>query len=143
MRTFILIITILVSNYLFGQTNTNNDDRPYPLTDAEFQKEASNSYSTAKNELNLIYKKILTIYKSDTTFINNIKKSQRIWIKFRDAELAVKFPNENYHGGGKWGSICKIGYLNHLTRQRIKTLNIWLVGIEEGDVCGGSVRRKD
>lgn len=142
-KIIILITTILISSHLFAQTAAENDERPYPYTDTEFQEEAYRSYTEADKELNIIYKKILTVYQSDTAFINNLKKSQRIWITFRDAELAVKYPNEDYHGGGKWGSICKLGYLNDLTSQRIKTLKIWLIGIEEGDVCGGSIRGKD
>ncbi len=61
--------------------------------------EASNSYKQADKELNDIYKTILSEYKSDTIFIKNLKASQRIWISFRDAELKVKYP-ENESGMG-------------------------------------------
>ena len=33
-----------------------------------------------------------------------------------------------------------IPYLDELTKSRIKTLKVWLDGIEEGDVCSGSVK---
>jgi hypothetical protein len=33
--------------------------------------------------------------------------------------------------------------LKELTEERIKKLNIWLVGIPEGDACNGSVKMKE
>jgi hypothetical protein len=33
--------------------------------------------------------------------------------------------------------------LKELTEERIKKLSIWLVGIQEGDVCNGSVKIKE
>ena len=36
--------------------------------------------------------------------------------------------------------MCEASYLDELTKSRIKTLKVWLDGIEEGDVCSGSVK---
>jgi hypothetical protein len=47
---------------------------------------------------------------------------------------------------GYYGSVhpmCVAMYLTQLTEERIKILRIWLDGIEEGDVCCGSVKSKD
>ncbi len=114
----------------FSQTETNMNDS------------AAASYHKADAELNKIYKTILSEYKSDTLFIKNLKASQRIWITFRDAELKVKFPET---APGYYGSIfpmCYSGYMEQLTRERIVTLKQWTEGIEEGDVCAGSVKVK-
>jgi uncharacterized protein YecT (DUF1311 family) len=62
-------------------------------TQAEMKAAASQSYQEADQELNAVYKQILTLYKTDTTFIANLKESQRIWIRFRDAELAMLYPD--------------------------------------------------
>ena len=36
--------------------------------------------------------------------------------------------------------MCEAIYLNELTKSRIETLKTWLEGIEEGDICSGSVK---
>jgi len=51
-----------------------------------------------------------------------------------------------YPEGKTYGSIqpvCRANYLEELTRTRIKTLQVWITGIEEGDLCSGSVRMKE
>lgn len=115
----------------------------YSQTQAEMNKEAYADFHTSDDELNRVYKQIITEYKEDTVFLDALKKSQRIWIKFRDAELEMKYPN--YQDLSHYGSIhpmCRAYYLKNLTDKRIETLKIWLVGIEEGDLCNGSVKIK-
>jgi uncharacterized protein YecT (DUF1311 family) len=101
------------------------------------------SYQLADKELNIVYQRILNEYQTDTLFIENLKASQRIWVTFRDAELKVKYPESEPGYYGSIYPVCVSNYLEGLTRERIKTLKIWLEGIEEGDVCAGSVRRKE
>lgn len=129
---FILIILIgFISSTGFSQTQ------------GEMNDEASNSYKQADKELNDIYKTILSEYKSDTIFIKNLKASQRIWISFRDAELKVKYPENE---SGNYGSVypmCVSVYMEKITQERIKTLKEWIDGIEEGDVCIGSIKMKE
>jgi uncharacterized protein YecT (DUF1311 family) len=103
---------------------------------------ANSSYLRADKELNVVYGKILNEYKADTAFIKNFKASQRIWIQFRDAEMKAMYPDRE---SGYYGSIqptCWSSYLTELTKERTKKITIWLVGIEEGDACAGSVKRK-
>jgi uncharacterized protein YecT (DUF1311 family) len=115
----------------------------FSQSQAEMNEKANESFKKADKELNEIYKTILTDYKSDTLFIKNLKSSQRIWITFRDAELKVKYPETE---SGYYGSVypmCVSIYLEQLTLERIKTLKVWIDGIEEGDVCTGSVKIKE
>jgi uncharacterized protein YecT (DUF1311 family) len=115
----------------------------FSQTQRDMNIDASESYKKADKELNDIYKNILSDYKSDTVFIKNLKASQRIWVTFRDAELKVKYPETE---PGYYGSIhpmCVSIYLEKLTRERIKTLQEWIDGIEEGDACNGSVKMKE
>jgi uncharacterized protein YecT (DUF1311 family) len=95
-------------------------------------------YKKSDNELNRVYKQILSEYKPDSLFIENLKKSQRIWIDFRDAELEMKFPKNDNSVSAK--PMCKTLYLAELTNQRIETLKKWLISETEGDVCNGSIR---
>ena len=110
-------------------------------TQSEMNYEQNKSYSNAEDELNTVYKAILKEYSTDTVFIEALRTSQRIWIKFRASELEMKFPDRGI--SDYYGSVypmCKSSYLERLTKKRVKTLKIWLEGIEEGDVCSGSVK---
>ena len=115
----------------------------FSQTQSEMNKESNNEYKKADIELNNVYQKILSEYKSDSIFINRLKKTQRIWITYRDAELEMKFPAENKQT--EYGSVypmCVSLFLKELTKNRIEHLKVWLNGIEEGDVCVGSVKSK-
>lgn len=115
----------------------------FSQTQAEMNRKAKESYTKADEELNEIYKTILSEYKSDTVFINNLKTAQRIWITFRDAEVKVKYPERE---PGYYGSVypaCVSIYLEKLTRARISTLKAWTEGVEEGDTCNGSLKFKE
>ncbi|MCF6297464.1 MAG: lysozyme inhibitor LprI family protein [Flavobacteriaceae bacterium] len=104
-------------------------------------KEAHTEFSKTDTQLNEIYQTILSKYKSNSIFVKNLKKSQRLWMQFRDAELEMKFPAENKQL--EYGSIypmCVSIFIKKLTEKRIETLKEWVSGTEEGDVCNGSVK---
>ena len=107
----------------------------------QLESQAVNEYREIDEDLNIVYKKILLIYADDYEFIEALRSSQRNWIKFRDSEVKMKYPKEDkgfYYGSSY--RMCVNYYLAELTSKRIKTLNQWLDGTEEGDVCSGSVR---
>ena len=131
MRYLLTILIAIISLSGFSQTQL------------EMNNEASDSYKKADKELNAVYKAILNEYKSDTIFVKNLKASQKIWIAFRDAELRVKYPETEPGYYGSVYSLCVSSYLEKLTRERIKTLQQWIDGIEEGDVCSGSIKIKN
>lgn len=115
----------------------------YSQSQVDMNLKASNNFQKAEAELNAVYKEILKEYKSDTAFIINLTKAQKIWIQFRNAEMNTKFPNKE---PGYYGSVlplCWNSYKQQLTEERIKKLKIWLTGIEEGDACSGSVKMKN
>ena len=110
-------------------------------TQAEMNTELQESYNSADEELNAVYQAIIREYKNDTIFLKALRFSQRNWIKFRDSELKMKYPDRKIRG--YYGSVypmCEASFLDDLTKSRIKTLKVWLDGIEEGDVCSGSVK---
>ena len=110
-------------------------------TQGEMDTEQKKSYKSSDKKLNAVYQAILEEYKNDTIFLEALRLSQRNWIKFRDSELKMKYPERETEG--YYGSVypmCEAIYLNELTKSRIKTLKTWLEGIEEGDVCSGSVK---
>ncbi|MEX1190967.1 MAG: lysozyme inhibitor LprI family protein [Brumimicrobium sp.] len=113
----------------------------FSQTQLELNQKASEKYSEADKELNRVYNQILTDYEDDSNFIEKLRISQRLWIKFRDAELEMKFPESDK--GMNYGSIypiCKYQYLEQLTNERTEKLMEWLNPIPEGDPCTGSVK---
>lgn len=128
----ITLFTITILFALFTIAQTQND----------LNVEANKKYENTDKELNETYNKILKEYKEDTAFIQNLKKSQRLWLQFRDAEMKVKFPDREVGYYGSVQTICWSIYKEDLTKDRLKTLKVWLEGVEEGDVCNGSVRIK-
>ena len=132
MKYLLYIITFVFCQITFGQSQT------------EMNQEAFSHYKEKDAELNLVYNKILKEYSSDKDFIINLKKAQNIWIQFRDAELAMQFPKEDklLHYGSVY-PMCRNYILAEMTEQRTKRLKTWLEGIEEGEVCLGSIKMKD
>ena len=123
-----VVMTMLFIAPTFAQSQTAMNMKAY------------SDYKKADADLNGVYQKILKSYTRETTFIKKFRNAQRLWIQLRDAELAAKYPNS-----GTYGSVapmCESIYLETLTRDRIKFLYVWVTGIEEGEVCLGSVRMK-
>ncbi|WP_103866199.1 lysozyme inhibitor LprI family protein [Aquimarina sp. I32.4] len=129
-RVVVLLLLVLSAN-CFSQTQ------------GEMNREAYTILKKSDRILNEVYQQILQVYKKDTLFLQNLKKSQRIWIQFRDAELAMKYPDYPDYIYGSIHPMCRASYLKNLTEKRTETLKIWLTGIEEGDACSGSVNAKN
>jgi uncharacterized protein YecT (DUF1311 family) len=112
-------------------------------TQTELNECAGNSLVKADHELNRTYQQILKKYAKDTLFLQRLKRAQRAWMTFRDAELQMKFPSSSVTDiKTRYGSVYPMCYANfkaELTERRNKELSVWLKGIEEGDVCSGSV----
>ena len=112
-------------------------------TQGDLNGQTAAEFHAADKELNSIYQKILADYADDEAFIANLKEAQRCWINFRDAQLKMKYPDRE---PGYYGSIqpmCEANYLAELTRERTAALEVWLAGVEEGDVCAGTVKTRD
>ena len=128
MKTLITILTLILTLNSFSQTQ------------AEMNQEAYDLFNKADKELNQVYNNILSEYKSDSIFVESLKKSQRIWIKFRDSELEMKYPNYKAPYYGSAHPMCRAFYLKELTEERTEKLRVWLIGLKEGDVCSGSIK---
>jgi len=127
-----ILLTILLGHFIIGFT--------YSQTDMKI--DAAHLYKTADTELNEVYQQILKEYSDDTIFLEALRTSQRNWIKFRDSELNMKYPERGPGWYGKIHPICISYYLAELTNERTEGLKIWLTGTEEGDVCSGTIKIK-
>ncbi len=108
---------------------------------SELNKEACDDYKKADAELNQAYQAILRDYGRDRAFIASLRKAQLAWVRYRDAHLESIYPGD----ASQYGSVmhmCRCNRLAEVTRERIKDLKQWIEGVEEGDVCAGSVKVK-
>jgi uncharacterized protein YecT (DUF1311 family) len=110
-------------------------------TQLQLNKEACDEYKKADTEMNAVYQRITREYARDRGFIAAIRKAQLAWIRYRDAQLDAIFPGDP----SQYGSIsmmCRCNNLAEITKARTEILNRWVEGVEEGDVCAGSVKIK-
>ncbi|MEZ4779507.1 MAG: lysozyme inhibitor LprI family protein [Flavobacteriaceae bacterium] len=129
MKTITTFLLFLVCGISFSQSQE------------EMNQEAYSNYQRADTELNQVYQQILKEYQHDTLFIEKLKEVQRLWVGYRDAQVLMKYPYENK--GSEYGDVfpmCVSYYLQELTQYRTEDLRLWLQGVEEGDVCSGSVK---
>lgn len=110
----------------------------FAQTQLDLNEDACTSYQKADAELNKTYKAILRKKSDDPVFLAAMKKAQRAWVAFRDAEIEAVYPEADKQA--QYGSVypmCNCGVAAHLTQQRVEQLKAWLTA-EEGDVCNGS-----
>jgi uncharacterized protein YecT (DUF1311 family) len=110
-------------------------------TQMQLNKESCDEYKKVDAEMNAVYRRITRDYRQNQVFISALKKAQLAWIGYRDAQVESIFPGDP----SQYGSIstmCRCNNLTELTKARTEILNRWIEGVEEGDVCAGSVKIK-
>ena len=93
----------------------------FAQSQGEMNRTAADDYKKSDAELNRVYKKLMA--KQDATGAAKLRKSQRAWIAFRDAEMA--FAGDEFRGGSA-EPLSIYGAGNRLTQARIKQLNAYL-----------------
>jgi uncharacterized protein YecT (DUF1311 family) len=105
---------------------------------------AASELTKADQQLNTVWKTIQVKYKDQPVFLEKLKASQKLWLQFRDAEVAAHFPlGKGEDAGTQYGSaypMCVSQLQTELMQQRIEQLQAWLKGAQEGDVCAGSIK---
>ncbi|HEX3319449.1 MAG TPA: lysozyme inhibitor LprI family protein [Terriglobales bacterium] len=112
-------------------------------TQTEMNACAGTSFQTADKELNRTYQAVLKRYAEDASFIAKLRASQRAWLRVREAELDAIFPHSadaNYYG--TIYPQCRAGKLTKMVTERTRELREWLDGVEEGEICAGSIKTK-
>lgn len=138
LKTIVIAGVLFSSHMLTAETMEEKNCRDNAGTQMDLNRCAFSDYKKADAELNRVYKQLQIAYKKDALFLNNLKQSQRAWIKLRDADFALKYPHSDDYGS--IFPLCASGYKRDLTLQRVEFLKQWLVGSEEGEVCRGSVK---
>lgn len=111
----------------------------YAQSQWDMTMESDREYKKADKELNVVYQKILTKYAKNTEFIKALRESERLWVKFRLAELNMRFPGANKKDYGSVYPMCVNGVAEEITKKRTAELKKWLKPREDGDVCSGSL----
>jgi len=110
MRTlFLSVLSIVLAAVSFSQIQKQQIE------------DAQTTYIQADKELNEVYQRLLLTH-TNATFVQNLKKAQRQWMKFRDAQVELMYPGSK---GGNYSSTLTVGealYLARLTRERTNTL---------------------
>ena len=105
-------------------------------------EEAVTNYEELDEIHQAIYDEILLIYQDDKEFIEYLQKSQRAWIKFRDAHIFMTWPaletKSRLLGSAERMSVPI--HLATLTQARIDELLKWSRGLEEGHVDRGTIK---
>ena len=104
---------------------------------------AAEDFPAADKELNQVYQEVLRLYADDQAFVKKFRTAQQAWLKFRDAHLEALFPASDK--GSEYGSVypmCSGNVLAELTKARTAQLRAWVAGVEEGEVCAGSIKKK-
>lgn len=94
----------------------------------------------ADAELDRVYRDVLRRHAKDRVFIAKLRTAQRAWIAFRDAEIAARYPAADpLPAYGDVFPMCAARLREELIRARTAQLRRWLDGVQEGDVCSGSL----
>ena len=112
-------------------------------TQGEMNQQACGEYKKADAELNKVYQQVLRENKTDVVFARKLRNAQRAWVTYRDAHVESLYPSANPRF--EYGSVYPMCYceaLTELTKKRTEELRRWIEGVEEGDVCSGSVKIK-
>lgn len=141
MRIFWGVLSVVIGCSLATEASAENCSGT-EATQLEMNRCASGKFKEADDELNRVYRQVQTAYSDDPVFLSKLKDSQRAWIKFRDAELAMMYPAliENPNHYGSIGPMCQAMYMEKITLERVSALKKWLSGAPEGDACSGSIR---
>jgi uncharacterized protein YecT (DUF1311 family) len=101
---------------------------------------ASDMARGAERSMERIVDKILNLHTSDPVFIRKFTAAQMAWLRYRDAELAARFPAENSQA--EYGSMFPTCWgLEHarLSHERIRSLKPWIEPSQgESETCQGS-----
>jgi uncharacterized protein YecT (DUF1311 family) len=104
-------------------------------TQYDLNQSNCNELNAANKMLNSTYQKVLNRHKSNAAETSAIKKSQKAWLAFRDAQLEAIYPGADNFGSSY--PMCFCIESTALAEARIQQLSQWLKP-REGDVCGGS-----
>lgn len=107
MKTLLLTLSIILPITLLYPQNYKNS-RTY--------------FENSDKKLNEVYGELLNVNRSDTIFVKDLKVSQRAWLRFRDAQLTLIYPDHASVEKMNSLSDSELVYLAYLTDNRTRVL---------------------
>lgn len=133
MKHLIYALFLFLNIVTIAQTRNFNGD-----TQTDMNLDASKQYEVMNNTMINMYNKILHKNNNDKIFLNNFKKAQGNWLKWRELEIEAFFPkypdSKTFYGSMK--PLCVFSKLMDWTQERINQMKIYLKGVEVDDLCG-------
>ncbi len=123
-KTLLSLILLLSATLSASNLQCKEDGNQMQMNQCAYE-----DFQEADRELNRVYKALRKKKKSDKAYLANLKTSQRLWIKFRDAELDLIFTCETANKRQCFGSMYPLLYHSEkevMTRQRVKRLNEYI-----------------
>jgi len=125
----LLLAGILSLGWVFAQTQV------------QMNETARAEYQRADAELNKTYNEVLQQHRTDAVFLSKLRRAQRAWLTFREAEVEAVFPAANpSHEYGSIYPVCRFRLLKTLSEERLSQLKLWKSGMDETETCAGSRR---
>jgi len=124
MKHLLLILSLLLFSNSLLAIECNPDG-----TQIEMNQCAYDDFLKADKALNDTYQVLIKKSKGDKTYIKALRKAQRAWIVFRDAELDAMFSCADEAINLCWGSMVGLLYPNakaEITRERTKKLQYYI-----------------
>ncbi len=123
-------ITVIFSLLLFGSLPLAMAAQCNPSgSQPEMNQCALEDFEKADKALNQVWQQLLTKEKANPAYIKKLRAAQRVWISFRDAEVAAMFACEDSNPRWCWGSMYPLLYhiaLSELTEARTQRLKLYL-----------------
>lgn len=135
----LLLFIFTASGRIVAEDNTSCLDNA--VTQYELNQCFGLERETAQAQLARVLDDIKAQYQNDTPFLKALEVSQAHWERQLTLDLDMKYPkSEDPTYYGSVSSMCMSDFETTLVTRRIAFLTTWLEGIEEGDVCSGSVK---
>jgi uncharacterized protein YecT (DUF1311 family) len=125
MKKSMVILTLLLSTILSANEIQCKEDG----NQMEMNQCAYEDFQKADKELNQVYQEVRKKNKKDKLFLRNLKTSQKLWLKFLDAELNAIYSCPEGNQRICFGSMFPLlynGSKRELTKDRTKQLKKYL-----------------
>lgn len=135
---FVKIKPIIILISLFSMPVFADDCMDTAMTQHAMNACSYSKFLKADTEMKRVYKKILEFLKDDQVQADAVIKSQKAWLRYRDAQLEMYYPPRqpnNFMYYGSFQPVCDNGLYEEMTWQRVKELKEWLKTPDEGDMC--------
>ena len=127
-----ILLTLLLSSSLFANDIQCKEDG----NQLEMNKCAYDAFQKADKELNEVYNELRAKNKKDKLYLKHLKASQKLWLKFLEAELNTIYTCEDKNKRICFGSMYPLLYNSskeELTKDRSKQLKRYLINPLTGD----------